>query len=131
MTVYCKVCASIKWQSQKEGQRQRSRRRENWPYQLWNLAKQRAKAKGLEFTITPDDIVIPERCPILGVVLERNTGYGPSPRSPSLDRIEATKGYVSGNVAVISYRANAIKSDANAAEHRLVADWIDRNVTGT
>lgn len=43
----------------------------------------------------------------------------------SLDRIVPSLGYVPGNVAVISHRANRIKSDATADELRAVADWLD------
>lgn len=90
------------------------------------LIKRRAKNAGIEFDLTEEDIVIPERCPILGVILERGTDGRASPNSPSVDRIDSTKGYVRGNIAVMSYRANVIKNDGNAAEHRLIADWIDR-----
>ena len=40
--------------------------------------------------------------------------------SPNLDRIFPKKGYVPGNVRVISQRANRIKSDATVEEMRAV-----------
>lgn len=43
---------------------------------------------------------------------------GLDPRSPSLDRINWKKGYVPGNVRVISQRANLILGDATADELR-------------
>jgi hypothetical protein len=45
--------------------------------------------------------------------------------SPSLDKINPELGYVPGNVAIISYRANRIKNNGTAEEHRLIADWMD------
>lgn len=78
-------------------------------------ARHRAKKRGIEFSITTDDIVIPERCPLLGIPLLRHTGYR-SDSNPSLDRIDNSKGYVPGNVQVISLRANRLKSDATLAE---------------
>ena len=84
-------------------------------------AKNRAKKKELEFNLTVEDIVIPEFCPILDVRLslyEKKRTY----LSPSLDRIDNTKGYIKGNIAVISWRANRIKSDADSKELRKVAD---------
>ncbi len=75
---------------------------------MLNAARKRAKDKGLEFSITLEDIVIPEKCPILGLFLEVSKGK-PSDNSPSLDRINPDKGYVPGNVGVISYRANSLK----------------------
>lgn len=87
-----------------------------------------AKRRGLEFNLDLSDIVIPERCPVLGMVLARNTTGIRKPQScsPSVDRLDSKRGYVKGNVAVISYRANRIKNDANPAELRLIADWMDR-----
>ena len=93
--------------------------------------KRRAKDAGLEFNLELKDLTVPERCPIFGTVLERNDDMTKArPNSPSVDRIDPNKGYVKGNIAVMSYRANVIKNDGTAAEHRLIADWIDRqNVT--
>jgi hypothetical protein len=82
-------------------------------------AKERAKAKGLPFAITKADIPIPQRCPLLGIVLSRGPGKLHA-ASPSLDRKDPSKGYVPGNVWVISYRANAIKNDATLEELELL-----------
>ena len=43
---------------------------------------------------------------------------------PSLDRIVPKKGYVEGNIAWISNRANVIKNDGTAEEHLKVAEYI-------
>ncbi len=69
------------------------------------------------------DIDIPERCPILGIPLARGT-QKQNDRSPSIDRIDNTKGYVPGNVQVISLKANRMKNDATDTELLLFADWI-------
>jgi hypothetical protein len=82
-------------------------------------AKRRAKVKRLEFNIDKEDIVIPEVCPVLGLKLVRGTGKTHA-CSPSLDRIDPSKGYVKGNVRVISYRANQLKSDATLEELELI-----------
>ena len=96
---------------------------------MWYSAKKRAKARDLPFDITPLDIHIPERCPVLGVKLVvgvgRGPGIGPAENAPTLDRIDPSRGYVRGNIAVISWRANRVKDNATAAEHRLLADWMD------
>lgn len=81
---------------------------------LFNIAKQRCKKTGTEFTITVSDIQVPEFCPLLGVKLD---SYADSVDvHPSLDRIDPKQGYVPGNVWVVSHRANRIKSDANFEE---------------
>lgn len=83
-------------------------------------ASDRAKERGFEFNLTETDLVIPDVCPVLGLVLKVSTGNA-KPNSPALDRIDNTKGYVKGNVRVISNRANSLKSDATKEELKLLA----------
>jgi hypothetical protein len=96
-------------------------------YTLWRHAKYRANKKGIPFDITEQDIIIPEICPVLGILIMRNANRN-SWNSPSLDRIIPEKGYVRGNIRVISWRANTIKSYGNAEEHRKIAEYIDECV---
>ena len=81
----------------------------------------RAIQKGLEFNIDSTDLSIPDVCPLLNIkiVWDVRTG-GPVPNSPSIDRIDSTKGYIKGNVHIISFRANAIKSNATIEELELL-----------
>ena len=94
---------------------------------MWRKAKERAAASGVAFTITPADIEavwpVEERCPALGVTLERGRGKQQNV-SPSLDRLNNAWGYEPGNIAVISNRANSIKRDASATELEQVATWM-------
>ena len=78
-------------------------------------AKRRAKKKGFEFNLTEDDIHIPTHCPVLGILMFRGEGVS-GPNSPTLDRIDSSKGYIKGNVQVISKRANTVKNDASIDE---------------
>jgi hypothetical protein len=82
---------------------------------MFSAAKMRAKKKRREFNLELSDIVVPERCPVLNVLLKYNSDY-----SPSLDRIDSTKGYVKGNVRVISKRANVLKNNATIEELKAV-----------
>jgi len=121
----CPRCAMQKYYVENKEILRASRRRNPTSDMLF-AAKRRARAKGLEFTITKSDIVIPEFCPILGIKLAVNGGGGRvADGSPSLDRIDASRGYVPGNIAVISYKANAIKSFGTVEEHRRIADWME------
>lgn len=98
--------------------------------QMIRKAKQRAKKKGIEFSITIDDIEVPEKCPILGLVLRPGVGKCHD-ASPSIDRIDSTKGYVPGNVWVISYRANTIKNNSTPSELMRVAQYMHGLEAGT
>jgi hypothetical protein len=95
---------------------------------LLSRAKSRAKKKGLEFNIDITDIDVPIICPILGIPIikeyKKGTKGGPSPNSPSLDRIDNSKGYVKGNVRVISHKANTMKHNATSLELIRFAEWV-------
>ena len=82
----------------------------------------RAKAKGLAFALTAEDIQIPKRCPVLGIPLSVGNGRA-TDNSPELDRINNRKGYVKGNVIVVSRRANRIKNDATVKELQQIASF--------
>jgi hypothetical protein len=81
---------------------------ENPQYYLWYVARTRSRQKGIEFTISEQDLIVPEFCPILDIPLTKGDGY--LPNSMSLDRVDNTKGYIPGNVRVISRKANLMKS---------------------
>ena len=93
---------------------------------IYRAAKHRAKFRGIDFDIELSDVIIPEFCPVLHIPLSVSTGKV-SDYSPSLDRIDSTKGYIKGNVQVISYKANTMKSNANAEDLLLFASWIFDN----
>jgi hypothetical protein len=91
---------------------------------MWRNSRNRAKELGLEFTIKQCDIVIPERCPVLGIKLTFNHGKQGffANESPSIDRFDNSKGYTKENIRIISWRANMLKRDGTLDEFcRLVA----------
>jgi len=54
-------------------------------------------------------VVVPEFCPVLGIKIvpgRQGKGKATEDNSPSLDKFIPEKGYVPGNIAVISWRAN-------------------------
>lgn len=91
------------------------RRRVNSPAKaLWDRAKKRAGRFGIKFSLTVDVIVVPEKCPALGIPLI--VGEVRSKNSPSLDRITPTDGYTASNVRVLSDQANRLKGDLTLQE---------------
>lgn len=95
---------------------------------LLKWAKERAKKLDVPFSISAEDIPIPDVCPALGIPLFPNFGgKAQHPNSPSIDRVDPTKGYIPGNVKVISAKANAIKQDATAADLAKVLAYVRRN----
>lgn len=86
-------------------------------------AKQRAKKLNLPFNIKLEDLELPTVCPVLGISMQVNTGHCKE-NSYSLDRIIPELGYVKGNVAIISYKANTIKNNASIDELEKVLLWL-------
>ena len=90
--------------------------------------KSRAKKTGVEFSMEWQDIDIPVICPVLGIPIMMGTNEGmrtgPSPYSPSVDRIDNTKGYIKGNIQVISHKANTMKNSATPEQLIKFANWI-------
>lgn len=96
---------------------------ENPAKALYLQAKKRAKDTDLEFNIEIKDIVIPEYCPVFGFKLEFRFD-GRHHATPSLDRIDSSKGYIKGNIQVISWRANNLKRDATYEEIQMLANFM-------
>lgn len=76
-----------------------------------------------------EDVIVPERCPILGIEMSFHSNRKED-NSHSLDRIDPNKGYIKGNIWVISLRANRIKNDATVSELRMIADAIEQKLLG-
>jgi len=87
---------------------------------IYNRAKSRAKKNGIDFDLELQDIVLPEKCP----VFDREFIYGDHDWTYSIDRIDPTKGYLKGNIQIISNRANMLKGNASIDEIRLLYLWM-------
>lgn len=87
--------------------------------ELLYSSRARAKERGIEHTLTSADIFVPSHCPVLGFELARSLENNRD-TSPSLDRIDPSKGYTPDNVWVISFRAKRIKNDATLDELQLL-----------
>ena len=79
-----------------------------------------AKTKGIEFSIKLNELEYPKVCPLLGIEIHYHSSNHKD-HYPSIDRIDNTKGYITGNVWVISNRANRLKSDSTVGELMMLA----------
>jgi hypothetical protein len=131
----CKSCDNAYQRSRKDIKADWSReyakkRRQNPSYRismLLNASKQRAEAKGREHTITKEDILnkwpLHNKCPVFGFELEWNSA-GFRETSPSIDRIDSSKGYTVDNIQIISWKANRLKSFATVKELEAVLSFM-------
>lgn len=89
---------------------------------ILNRAYENAKRRNLDFDLTIDDIVVPEKCPFLGcdLIFEYDKSLSVPPANYyTVDRINSELGYIKGNIQVLSWRANTMKS--NATEEELIS----------
>jgi len=89
---------------------------------LHSVAKVRAKKYNIPFDIEVEDIEIPLNCPIGGNLLVKGDGYNPD--AMSLDKLNPSKGYVKGNVFVISRKWNLKKSDMSIEDMNKIINYI-------
>lgn len=109
-----------------KAQKARRLTKTGWSKSIISNIRARAKLEGTPFDITFEDVMVPDICPALKCpIVMGHFRYG-----PSVDRIIPSLGYVRGNVAVISRRANMIKQDCtDPQELRLIADFVERGLT--
>ena len=95
------------------------------------VAANKCRDQGIPFNITADDLMpAPLKCPVFGFKLDwYKDGRGGADDSPSIDRLIPEEGYVPGNVKLISLKANRIKNDSDLSELRMVADWVEAQIT--
>ena len=104
----------------------REHRINNVALALWKSAKYRAQYKRIDFSIDVSDLEpLPEFCPALGIKLTIPEKY-PTKTAYSLDRIDNSKGYVKGNIVIVSFFANSIKRDALPEELKKVSEFYIR-----
>jgi len=90
-------------------------------------AQQRAKKNSLPFDLDVEYLlsIASDNCPVFKQEFRWGRHNGKSHDfTPSLDRIIPELGYVKGNVAFISVKANRIKNNAEEKELYAVADWL-------
>jgi len=96
---------------------------------LWYKAKTRARDQKAPFDITPEDLPVPEVCPVLGIPLVHGDGKWHD-GSPTVDRKIPTLGYLRGNVQVISWRANDLKKNGTLDEFRRIVAYLEAGGSG-
>jgi hypothetical protein len=98
-------------------------------YQLMREKFRTKKANNFEhaWTIEFGDLNFPSHCPVLGIELDY-FAERTQENSVSFDRIDSSKGYVKGNVIVCSWRANRIKNDGTAEEHKKIYEFLSTYV---
>ncbi len=98
--------------------------RRRWVKCTLRLKRYFCRKNSVPFDLIEEDILVPERCPVLGIELSINESRSSKDNSPSIDRIDPTLGYTKDNVIVISLKANRIKNNATFEEFEKVYLWF-------
>lgn len=132
--IWCKPCGKVvrnkrksdKYKSDKSFNKYVKQKAKNYvdnnlPLGLFQGMKFRARTRFPEFIfdVKPEDVTIPDVCPVFGTPFIRNTKF-----AASVDRIDNTKGYIRGNIQVISRLANSMKNNATQEQLEKFAHWI-------
>lgn len=82
---------------------------------LWSGLKNRSRRLMRDFDIKQEDLILPKYCPILGIKIDYSYEKRKN-NSPSVDRVDNSKGYTKDNIVICSWRANRLKNDATFEE---------------
>ena len=99
---------------------------------LVRLAKNRAKTNGIPIDVKYMDWLATQTasvCECCGIAFRydlRGKGSQPQEQTSTLDRINQKRGYIVGNVGIICWRCNRIKSDATILELKRLVAYADR-----
>lgn len=125
---------NARWNVSNKGMAAKQRWRERNPKRAWcvhmlNGIRRRAAAKNVPCTLTVSELVelMPDKCPVFGVEFSFINNGKMTPDSPSVDRLIPSRGYVKDNVAIVSMKANAIKSAFTSDDVLRVAEWMKEN----
>ena len=104
-------------------------------YSLFVRAKERAKKRNILFDIDKEYLksIYPKnnKCPILNIdfqlgflnEIKKNKDY-----APSLDRIIPDKGYVKGNLVIVSFIANRVKNNVSVETLEKIVNFYKNNL---
>ena len=95
---------------------------------FWS-AKRRASLKGRYFELNISDIIIPKVCPLMGIPIYCGVKKSID-NSPTLDRLDNSKGYTKDNIWVISHKANWIKGTNTLEEIELFIKNLKLKLNG-
>lgn len=100
-----------------------------WAREALKKARERARERDLPFELTLEWLMenMPARCPCLGIEFEYGKGMIVS-GTPTVDKIDPSKGYTKENSWIISAKANTVKSNATVDEIRAVAQGLENRI---
>lgn len=94
---------------------------------LYNRLKASAKKRKIPFDLKLTDLHTLGyyiNCPVLGIPLDYS-GKQLNDNSPTVDRIDSSKGYTANNIIIVSWRCNRSKNDLSSEEIKKIAEFYE------
>lgn len=124
----CTVCAGLRQEANPDSRASVRRWMSRHPQaSAASVACMRARKIGMPFDKKYlISLPCPDVCPILGtrIVFERGKGQRPSENTASFDQIVPGRGYIEGNVRIMSRLANSMLNSATPDQRVTLARWI-------
>lgn len=102
---------------------------------MCSSSKKRAKDQNLEFNITPDYIesIWPSnnKCPVFDTEFNKARLGESRDTSASIDRIIPSRGYVEGNIIIVSLLANRMKNNGSLAQLKRLYEYYSSLLPNT
>lgn len=80
----------------------------------------------MNFDLNVEELHIPDNCPVLGIPIFIGNKIS-TQNSPTIDKIDHTKGYVKNNICIISMRANKLKADFTLEEIERIVNYMENS----
>ncbi len=127
----CKECQKRNKGKYTDNARERNRQHkmEDPLNHMYSRLKKSAKDDNKVFSIKLEDLKFSDRCPIYGT--EWDLSHIRSDQTPTVDRVDNTKGYIKGNVKIISWKANRLKHTASLKEIEALAKYMKEHYKET
>ena len=126
------ICVDCSRMNLYQSDRDRYRNMENTLLYQFRQRKNYALKKGVPFTIAYEELYQPEVCPVLGIKLNYgwggNLGHLRDPAKATIDKVIPALGYILGNVFIISWRANKLKSDMTMDELEKILNYMKKGI---
>lgn len=124
LSSWCRSC----YGSLAKSNRQKRRVEKPFVFKVHNL-KASANSQGVPYDLTPEylESIWTGKCAIFGTPISYLAEDFERPTA-EIDKIKPELGYVQGNVAWVSHRANRLKDNATLEELKMVVAYLEKTV---
>ena len=91
----------------------------------FNVKRSQAKSLGVDWNIRFQEVEWNDWCPVFDIKLNWLNEGKAKDDTPSFDRTDSDKGYVAGNVVIMSWKANRLKNNATKEDLKALSEYME------